>query len=86
MIKTIIGWFSRPKPRKKKPISEMSLSALDKEETAIRQIFPQVEGINNNQGKATNFLSGLQKHYWNRILIIRQRRKELERSNRDKKA
>lgn len=85
MIKTIIGWFSGPKPKKKKPISKMSLSELDKEETAIRQIFPQVEGIKTKQGKATHFLDELQKHYWNRILMIRQRRKELERSNGCKK-
>lgn len=85
MIKTIIGWFSGSKPKKKKPIDQMSLSELDKEETAIRQIFPQVEGIKTKQAKATHFLSELQKHYWNRILMIRQRRKELERSNRCKK-
>lgn len=86
MIKTIIGWFSGPKPRKKTPIDQMSLSELDKEETAIRQIFPQVENIKTKQAKATHFLSELQKHYWNRILLIRKRRKELGRNNRGKKA
>ncbi len=85
MIKRIIGWFSGSKPRKKKKISEMSLSELEKEEKAIRAIFPQVEGIRTKQAKANKLLSDLQKYYWNRILMIGQRRKDLERSNRCKK-
>lgn len=86
MMKTIIGWFLGPEPRKKTPIDQMSLSELDKEEAAIRQIFPQVEGIRDKQAKASKLLSDLQKYYWNRILRIGQRRKDLERSNRCKKA
>jgi hypothetical protein len=86
MMKNIIGWFLRSKPRKKTPIDQMSLSELDKEETAIRQIFPQVEGIKEKQAKASVLLSNLQKYYWNRVLRIRQRRKELERSNGRKEA
>lgn len=86
MMKSIIGWFLGPKPRKKTPIDQMSLSELDKEEKAIRQIFPQVEGIKEKQAKASKLFSTLQKYYWNRILKIGKRRKELERSNRHKKA
>ena len=63
----------------------MSLSELEKEEKAIRAIFPQVEGIRTKQAKANKLLSDLQKYYWNRILMIGQRRKDLERSNRCKK-